>query len=495
MCNGSVVGNVKDPSDAAVAGAVVTATHRETGQSRQAVTSDGGGFSFPTLQAGDYELRVSRDGFRTSTTEVTVTIDSIVRADVSLQLGAVAESVQVTAAALLQTDRSEVRAEMTARRFQNLPVPVGRNYQNLLRVLPGFRPPSNAHSVPTNPSRALTYNVNGVSQSINNVRIDGARSNAPWLPHITSFVPTLEAIDTVNVVTNSFDAEQGLAGGAAVNVQIRSGGNDFHGSAFEYHTNHRLKAKPWILPQGRQKPKLVNNEFGGTLGGPIVRDKAFFFVSYEGTPNREFASRLGTVPTPLQKVGNLTESTTPIYDPMTGNRDGAGRSPFAGNIVPAARISRITRKLVDLTPNPNVVGAGFTNKFFAGDSYLFDRHRADTKLNWNPSSKLSMFGRYSILNYDMTNPQMFGELGGPEVSGAGGNPARPLEGRIALLGPPLTSSPQTSSWTHITVTPWPTRRWNKRAWTRSWAWTFLASPEPTARGGSREVGLRLPLVF
>jgi hypothetical protein len=420
---GSIVGNVKDPTDAAVAGATVVATHKVTNQSRQVITNELGTFNFPTIQPGNYEIKVSKEGFRTSTSEVTVTINTVTRADMSLQLGAVAESVQVEAtAAALQTDRSEVRAEVSSQTFQNLPVPVGRNYQNILRTVPGFRPPANAHSVPTNPSRALTYNVNGVSQSINNVRIDGASSNAPWLPHITSFVPTLEAIDTVNVVTNSFDAEQGLAGGAAVNVQIRSGTNDLHGSVFEYHTNQQLKAKPWILPPGQQKPKLVNNEFGGTLGGPIVRDRAFFFMSYEGTPNREFASRLGTVPTPLQKAGNFSESTTSVFDPMTGNPDGSGRSPFAGNIIPAARISPITKKLADLTPNPNVPTAAFSNNYFAGGSYVFDRHRADTKVNWNASTKLSMFGRYSILNYDMVNPQMFGDLGGPEVSGAGGNP-------------------------------------------------------------------------
>ncbi|MBM3811412.1 MAG: hypothetical protein FJW20_07220 [Acidimicrobiia bacterium] len=423
---GSLVGNVKDPSNAAIAGATVTITNRATNLTRETVANDLGAFNFPTLHAGVFDLKVSKEGFRTHTEQgVTVTINSVTRIDVGLQLGAVAESVQVTAVtAALQTDRSEVRSEVTSKTFQNLPVPSGRNYQGILRTLPGFRPPTNAHSVPTNPSRALTYNVNGVSQSINNVRIDGASSNAPWLPHITSFVPTLEAIETVNVVTSSFDAEQGLAGGAAVNVQIRSGTNDVHGSAFEYHTNQRLKAKPWILPQGSAKPKLINNEFGGTIGGPIAKDKAFYFVSYEGTPNREFASRLGTVPTPLQKAGNFTESTTAVFDPTTGNDLGVGRLAFPGNIIPASRISPITKKLADLTPNPNANLDAFVNNYFAGGSYLFDRHRTDSKVNWIPSSKISAFARYSLLHYDMTNPQMFGALGGPEVSGAGGNPGK-----------------------------------------------------------------------
>jgi len=199
---------------------------------------------------------------------------------VTLQLGAVSESVLVTAeAAQLQTDRAEVRAEITSQTFQNLPVPLGRLYQQILKTIPGFRPPTNHHPVPTNPSRALGFNVNGTSYSINNTRIDGASSISVWLPHITAFVPTLEAIETVNVVTNSFDAEQGLAGGAAINVQIRGGTNALHASAFEYPTNQHMKAKPFFLPEGQGKPKLVYNEFGGTLGGPIKRDKLFYFMS------------------------------------------------------------------------------------------------------------------------------------------------------------------------------------------------------------------------
>ncbi len=431
---GSVVGNVKDPSDAAVAGATVTITNRATNQIRHTVTNELGGYNFPTVQAGRYELKVTKEGFRAFTqSEVIVTINSVTRSDVTLQVGAVAETITVTgASAALQTDRSEVRAEMTSETFQNLPVPLGRNYQQLLRTLPGFRPPTNAHSVPTNPSRALTFNSNGVSQSINNVRIDGASSNAPWLPHITSFVPTLEAIETVNVSTNSFDAEQGLAGGAAINVQIRSGTNSFHGSAFEYHTNNLLKAKPFFLPQGQGKPKLVNNEFGGTLGGPIRKDKLFFFMSYEGTPNREFASRFGTVPTAAIKRGDMSESPRQVYDPMTGTSDGSGRTAFPGNVIPSSRISAISKKLADLTPLPNL--DGFTTNYFAQGGYLFDRHRADTKINWNASSKLTMFSRFSLLHYDMTNPEMFGAVGGPEISGAGGNPGTGFGNTFSLTG-------------------------------------------------------------
>jgi Carboxypeptidase regulatory-like domain len=256
---GSIVGNVRDASEAPVPNAEVTATDRETNQSRQTVTNESGGYTFATLPSGTYDVKVSHPGFQIANLkEIGVTINSVARADVKLAVGAVTESIQVTADSLaLQTDRSEVRAEVTAKTLVNLPVPLGRNYQNLFVTIPGFTPPANAHSIPSNPSRALVFNVNGTSRSSNNVRLDGASSTNIWLPHVSAYVPALEAIETVNVVTNSFDAEQGLAGGAAINVQIKSGTNNLHGSAFEYHNDNNLNAKPFFTPAGERNPKRV----------------------------------------------------------------------------------------------------------------------------------------------------------------------------------------------------------------------------------------------
>src|SRR5262245_57325398 len=419
---GELVGNVRDASDAAVVGATVTITNTNTGQSRQTATNEVGAYGFPTTEAGTYTLRVTKEGFTTLLeSDVIVSINNVVRVNVVLKVGAVTETINVTGeAALLQTDRSEVRTEITSASYQNLPVTVGRNYQQLLRTVPGLRPPSNAHSVPTNPARALTFNVNGASYSINNTRIDGAANNAPWLPHVSAFVPTLAAIETVNVVTNSFDAEQGLAGGAAVNVQIKSGTNNVHGSLFEFHTDNHLKAKPFFLPVGQDKPKLVDNEFGGAVGGPIKRDKLFFFASYEGSLHRELATQFGTVPTAAIKSGDMSGYPRPIYDPATGAANGADRTPFAGNIVPAARMSPISRKLADLTPLPNLPDL-LTSNYYAARSYLFDRNRGDSKVSWNINQKWTAFGRFSVNHYDMINPEMFGQLGGPGISTAGSN--------------------------------------------------------------------------
>ena len=268
---GTLTGNVTDSSGAVVAGATVTITHKETGQSRDGVTGANGSYDFPTVQAGTYSVKVSKSGFRTMTKEgIAVTLNNVTRADISVEVGQVTETVLVTAeTAQIKTDRAEVSAELTSRPLRDLPVPLGRNYQQLFKTLPGFSPPADAHSVPSNPSRSLVFNVNGASRSSNNTRIDGVSSTNIWLPHVTAYIPALEAIETVNVVTNSFDAEQGLAGGAAINVQIRSGTNDFHGSAFEYHSNQALKARDYFRPPVSRKANLSRTSMAERSAAPL----------------------------------------------------------------------------------------------------------------------------------------------------------------------------------------------------------------------------------
>src|SRR5438093_5880294 len=327
---GSLVGNVTDETGAAIPGAMVTITHRETGASRDVVTDAAGAYRFPTLQPGTYAITVQLTGFRTFTrSDVAVTLNNVTRLDAPLQVGQLSETVTVSAESpLLQTERAEVRAELKARELVNLPVSMNRNYQYLFRVLPGFTPPAEAHSVPSNPSRALVFNVNGASRSSNNIRIDGVSTTNIWLPHVAAYVPALESLETVNVVTNSFDAEQGLAGGSAINVQVKSGTNSVRGSAFEYHTNEMLRTRNYFDPPGTSKGKWRYNQFGGTVGGPIVRDRLFYFLSYEGTRDRQQLSRTVSVPTAAMRRGDLSASPTLIYDPLTGAANGTGRTAF-----------------------------------------------------------------------------------------------------------------------------------------------------------------------
>ncbi len=420
---GSIVGTVKDQSDAAVPGAAVTITNRQTGQVRNETTSTDGGYQFQTLQAGSYEIKIAREGFKTATNTVEVTVNTVTRADMTLQVGSVTDTITVeSTSAALQTDRAEVRSEVTSKQMVNLPVPVGRNYQNLLITIPGFSPPRNAHSVPSNPSRALESNVNGSTRSSVNVRIDGASSTNIWLPHVAAYVPSLEAIDVVNVVTNSFSAEQGLAGGAAVNVSIKSGTNDMHGSAFWYNNNHKFNAKTFFLPQGQDNPKFIFNQFGGTVGGPVVKNKFFYFLAYEGSTQREFANRFANVPTEAMRSGDMSASAQQIYDPLTGNlANGADRIPFANKLVPLTRQSAIMRNIQSYVPLPNQPGTSLTNNYFAVGGYAYTRNVADTKFNVNLTDKWTAYARFSILDYSMDNAGMLGEIVGPPISGTGGN--------------------------------------------------------------------------
>lgn len=371
---GSMVGNVKDAFDAAVPGAEVTVLHVETNQTRSTRTGETGSYTFATLPPGSYEVTVTKTGFRLlKRPGVAITINNVTRVDMQLELGAISEAVTVSGtAAVLQTDRAEVRAEVTARTLENLPVPPGRNYQGLFVMLPGFTPPENRHSIPGNPSRALIFSVNGTSGQSNNTRIDGASSANIWRPNAVAYVPALESIETVNVVTNSFDAEQGLAGGAAINLQIKSGTNALHGSAFEYYNGNGTKARPFFLPPNERKPKLVFNQFGGTLGGPIIKDKLFYFGSYEGTLNHQFAGGRFSVPTPAMRNGDLSASPTPIYDPFTGNPDGSGRTPIPGGQIPLSRIPVAVQKLLHLWPNPTLPGS--QNNYYGAGRFILDRH-------------------------------------------------------------------------------------------------------------------------
>ncbi len=412
---GSLVGNVTDETGSAVPGASVTITHTETGASHETVTDPTGAYRFQTVQPGTYTILVKLTGFRTFTrSQIPVTLNNVTRVDAALQVGQLSESVTVSGESpVLQTDRAEVRSELKARELVSLPVSLNRNYQYMFRTLPGFTPPAEAHSVPSNPSRALVFNVNGASRSSNNIRIDGVSTTNIWLPHVAAYVPALESLDTVNVVTNSFDAEQGLAGGSAINVQIKSGTNDLHGSAFEYHTNEQLRTQNYFAPAGTPKGDWQYNQYGGTFGGPVVRNKVFYFASYEGTRDRQFLSRTVSVPTEALRRGDLSAAPNPIYDPFTGSTNGAGRTPFSNKQIPADRIDPTARQLLALLPLPNLRNADGSipenDNYFVQAPFVLNRWTLDSKMNWNASDKLNFFGRFSVLDFFTENGTNFGD--------------------------------------------------------------------------------------
>lgn len=437
---GTLVGTVEDPSGGLLPGASVTALNPLTGLKRETKTSERGEYRFSDLPPGAYDVLVELKGFRAyRRTGAIVAVNAVVRVNVQLQLGETAESVTVSAAtATLQTDRSDVSTEIGQKELTELPVSGFRNYQSLFKLVPGFTPPAGAHSLAGNPAGALTTNVNGTSYSNNNTRIDGVSATYLWLPHIAAYVPPLESIGNVNIVSGSYDAEQGLVGGAVVSVDIKSGTNDFHGSAFEYHTNSRFRARNFFFPAGAKQAKNIVNQFGATLGGPVARNKLFFFFSYEGMRQRESYSRYSTVATPEQRAGNFVGLGVRLFDPLTGLADGGNRQEFPGAMIPASRIDAVSRKLIALLPTPNLPGTNAN--LFVSAPLIFNKNNYDLKMNYNPSSRVGLFGRYSQFGYLLEDQHVLGQAGGTGVaSGFPGDDGGTV--RSATIGGTYTVSP------------------------------------------------------
>jgi len=435
---GTLVGTVEDPTQALVPGAAVKVTSAETGQARETTSGVDGRYQFSNLVPGRYSLTVSGKGFRTYvSTGHEITANTVTRADVRLELGQIGESVTVEAAtAVLQTDKADVHVELGGRDIADLPLPAYRNYQSLVNLVPGATPARTQNATIGSPAKALSTNVNGTTRNNNNNRLDGTNNIRSTLPHQAHYIPPADAIETVNVSTNSFDAEQGFAGGVAVNVITKSGSNELHGTLSEYHINSNLRAKDFFYREAK-KPKNILNMYGGTLGGPIKRDKLFYFGSFEGLRERQNESRLLTVATADQRAGNFSAYNVTLYDPLTGAADGAGRTPFAGATVPLARHSAITRKMQDLIPAANQ--AGTSNNYFASKPVVFDRDNYDAKINYNLSRNTTVWGKYSAMESDVTGKFSLDKAGGPGFPWGAGT--GDILGQLATLAATHTFSP------------------------------------------------------
>src|SRR5215472_15741430 len=431
MLYGSLTGNVTDQSGAIVPAARVQALNVKTGVLREVIAQEGGTYLFTELLPGVYKVIVTVKGFAAATVEnVQVDANAVRRVDMQLKVGTVTEIVTVTStASLMQTDRADVHTNITAQEIQNLPISSseGRSWQALYNIIPGATPTAEANSQAGNPQRAMNSNVNGGSNQTNNTRIDGVQNAYPWLPANIAYVPPADAIETVNVVTNSFDAEQGMAGGFAANVQIKSGTNQFHGSAHEFHTDTSLRAENYFQPQTVQDPvtkqlvpfkppKDIQNQFGYTFGGPIRKDKLFFFTDFERTTERKLATALETVPTDALRTGDFSATGTTIFDPNTGAANGTGRTAFLNNQIPAGRIDPAALAMIQLIPEPNIPGLQ-TGNYFATGNAQFNRNDWDTKINYVPSEKTMVFGRYSISQSYIFDPPALGKAEGDATNG------------------------------------------------------------------------------
>ena len=427
LLQGSITGNVTDASQAAVVGAKVVATEQQTNFSRDTTTNGSGAYNLPTMPPGTYTITVTAPSFQTSTTTgVRVAPEEVARTNVVLSIGQLTQNVEVSADAIaLQTDRADIRDDVTVRTLQNVPVPIGRNYQMLFITVPGVSPPTNSNSFTANSNRGLIISVNGGNTGTNTVRVDGTGTYDMTALAEPQFIPALEEIENVSLSGNSFDAEQ-QSGGGAVNITIKSGTNAIHGVLFEDHTDQHMEAYPWAADRTQPNLKYINNQYGGTIGGPIKKDKLFYFLSFEGTGLVQVAPFLGEVPTAAMRSGDLSGSPNPIYDPTSGNIFGQNRVPFTGNLIPQNKIDPGVKALLaysaangNLWSLPNQAGIGsvhLANNLLTNGSTYLRRDQSAAKVNWNPTAKLSLFARLGWGNNYWTTPDQFGPLGGPGLS-------------------------------------------------------------------------------
>jgi hypothetical protein len=461
---GSITGNVTDATGAAVSGATVLAAEGATGAQRTASTNADGMFLLSDVLPGTYSLTITAPTFGPSrVVGLHVDTNQITRQNVEMKVGDVAQQIQVTeTAAILQTDKADVNTEINPVQLAELPTTssYGRNFQSLYKFVPGFTPPAEQNSTGGNPMRAQASNANGVSWAANATRVDGATVTYPWLPYLIAYVPPQDAIQSVNVVTNSFTADQGTAGGAAINVTIKSGTNGFHGTAFEYNSINQYNARSYYQAAATLpvRPKNIYNEYGGSIGGRILKDKLFFFFDADRITRRQGTSGFATIPTAQLIGGDFTGYLlggvqAQIYDPATGSttavstnggtvlaQNGVGRSTFAASSgglmkIPAARLDAAAKKMLALLPAPNNCVNNCTtsiaNDYVGSAVSSYTMTKYDTKINYNPNQNNTVFGRYSIAPYVINDPPALGAANGSPFDG--GNPGA-LPGRIQNVG-------------------------------------------------------------
>ncbi|HXW08139.1 MAG TPA: TonB-dependent receptor [Vicinamibacterales bacterium] len=416
---GTLLGNITDSSGAAVPGATVTATEVQTSISRTAVSNDTGYYIFSSLVNGTYTISAELQGFRRVLRQnVRVDVNTTIRVDMTLELGQLAETVTVEAETpLLQTDRTDTGRLIESKQLAELPLTFNRNFQSLMMTVPGVTRPHREHSQFFNSQDSLRFEVNGQPGMASNTLIEGLDNN-----HKTGLlqviIPAADALETVNVTTSNYDAEFGRSGGAVTNVTIKSGTNQFKGSAFVFGNTDATNASDYFTHL-KAPTKFVNSGF--TLGGPILRNRLFFFGDYQRTLDNGGYVVRATVPTVRMRNGDFGEVSSRIYDPMTGNLNGTGRVPFTNNQIPQERISPIARSLLAFIPEPNIPGAPLgQNNYQKAQTREKTTDGFDAKVNYSMSDRDQMSYRVSFMRPVVFDPGLFRQYGGPANGGFAG---------------------------------------------------------------------------
>ena len=439
--SGNIAGTVQDSTGAAIPNATITITDVDRGSVYHTQSSSDGNFSQTHLLAGHYQIKVESPGFGAFTANATVQVDATTSVDVKLSLANVQTSVQVTdVTPLLTTDRAEIATTLTGTQVQQLPV-LDRNVTNLLLVVPGTHLNSWQHSAAENPQQGIQANVNGQFFTANGFLLDGTENESAILG-IAVVNPNIDSLQEFKVSTSNYDAEFGSAAGALIQATTKSGTNQWHGSLFEYLRNDITNATDQFTGIN---PPLRWNQFGGSVGFPVIKDKLFGFFDYQGTRRRTGGSVLTTVPTAAERNGDLTSllgnyicadgsvSGSPcanpemvrttqggsvaardgmVFDPATGAPDGSGRQAYTVNGVPnMIPVTAPMQKLLGLLPLPNN-GNSFFNNYISDGVQRFDTDQYDGRVDYNLSATTHVFGRYTLADFNNYAPAAFGDAGG-----------------------------------------------------------------------------------
>ena len=410
-----LVGTITDTSGGIVPGVTVTLTNEATGVSRTATTGEGGTYIFTSLPPGQYRLAAEIQGFRkVERTGVELQVNQRAQVDLELEVGLVSETIQIEGTApLLETQSSVLGTVIQYRQFQDLPLN-GRNFVQLATMTPGvsgagtgMRGTIMSGTRPDDLRPGTELFVNGNRENSNNYLYDGIDNNTR-LTLVIVMRPNVEAIQEFKVQTNLYSADQGRNPGGQINVVTKSGGNAVHGSGYGFLRDHKFDANNFFANRGGQaKPPFRQSQFGGAVGGPITRNKTFFFGDFDGFRQRVGRVFVNTVPTAKMRLGDFTEVGT-IYDPRTTvvAADGtATRAPFPGNIVPRDRWDPVTAKLMNAYPLPTT--SALSNNLVTTPTRTQDWNQFDVRVDHTHSSRNTFLGRYSRSSTSTVNPYTF----------------------------------------------------------------------------------------
>jgi hypothetical protein len=417
---GTLLGTIRDQGGLSMPGATVTITETRTNISLNSVTNDAGFYTFPSLKDGTYRVVAELAGFKRVLRDgVIVPVNTTIRVDLAMEVGTLEESITVVGESpILQTDRADTGRILESKIVTDMPLTFNRNFQSALILVPGTTRPHREHSAFFNSQDSLAVEVNGQPRLANNTMIEGLDNN-----HKTGLlqviIPAADALETVSVSTSNYDAEFGRSGGAVTNVTLKSGTNQVKGSVFTFGNTDATNASDYFTHL-KAPTKFLNAGF--TVGGPIVRNKFFFFGDYQRTIDNFGYVVRATVPTMAMRNGDFSAVTQRVYDPLTGDpATGNNRTPFDNNIIPSNRISPIARRLLQFVPEPNIAGAplGQAN-FQKAQTREKTTDGFDTKLNYSASAKDQVSVRFSFMRPVVFDPGAFGDYGGPANDGFAG---------------------------------------------------------------------------